>query len=293
MPDPDIFKDKSSKPKIVNPNFISPLVILLGASTFSQGALTDQFDAFPNGGTGWAADWVTSAGLNPTLAGTAPVNGGGQYLSAVNTANSTNFGITRNIGSLTSSIYTLTFDWRLDSTLDTFTSFNDRVHFGSNSDASFGTSANWGWIIGVSAADNGTTNTVHNGNWYFYNNRSTGGNGGFVQEDMVNTGIALAPNVTYSFTVTVNSATQTYSAAILGSDGSTFSEADLNFRNQSTPGTGQSNLVFGGAVSPATGSPLETMTWSLDNINVVPEPSSALLAGISGLLCFVRRRIVH
>lgn len=270
----------------------------LATAGFAAAALTDNFETgtYPNTGTGWSAGWAESTSTNNvdgSVINTNPINGGGNYLSVTNTVNSTNLGINRNIGSMVNSIYTLSFDWRLDSPLTTFTTFNDRIHFGSNNDASFGTTNTWGWIIGVSAADNGTTNTVFDGNWYFYNNQSTSANGNFDSADMVNTNVALVSGVTYSFTVTVNSTAQTYSASMVGSNGTSFSASNLNFRNQASAGTNQTNLVFGGAVSASSvvGTPTESLTWSLDNVNVVPEPSSLILAGLSGLLCFKRRRI--
>lgn len=273
--------------------FISSLI-----TGFASAALTDNFDvgAYPNTGTGWESGWVESTGGNNvdgTVTDANPLNGGGNYLTVTNTANNTSLGVRRNIGTLTSSIYTVTFDWRLDTPLTTFTAFNDRVHFGSTSETGLGTTVNSGWIIGVAAADNGTTNTVFDGNWYFYNNQSTTADGSFDSANMMDTGIALKSGVIYSFAVTVDSSAQTYSAAISGSDGSSFSASNLNFRNQTGNGLNQSNLVWGGAVSAGSGSSLETLTWSLDNVHIVPEPSSLMLAGLSGLLCFVRRRIVH
>lgn len=262
----------------------------------SHAALTDNFDTFPNGGTGWGAanEWRPSGSPNgggavtPTVTNTNPLNGGGNYLSVTTAVASTTLGIKRNLGSVAASPYTLTFDWRLDSPLTNFTEFNDRIHFGVNGTNSYGTDNNTGWSIGV-AANSGPNNSVFPGHWYFYNNTATSGNGEFNTANMVDTGIALVSGVTYSFVVTVDPVSKTYYASISGSDSTFFEQGNMRFRNQTTDGTTHTNLLFGGATSNAN----DQLTWSIDNINIVPEPSTAFLAGLSGLLCFVRRRIVH
>ncbi|WAC20688.1 PEP-CTERM sorting domain-containing protein [Luteolibacter sp. SL250] len=262
------------------------------APAITHAALTDNFDTgtYPNSGTGWSAGWTQGASTG-TVVSTNPLSGGGSYLSVTTgTTTSSNAGISRSIGTMAASPYTLTFNWRYDGNVSNFVSYDDRIHFGASTAVDYGTNANFTWLIGVVGGDNSTD--FSDGEWYFYDGSSstTTSENTFVPGDMQMTGMMLQSGVVYSFTVTVDPASQTYSASI--NDGSTFfSAASLNFRNQGAT-NGASNLLFGGAT---TGSPTadHVLTWSIDSINVVPEPSSGLLAGLSGLLCFVRRRIAH
>ncbi|MBX3741428.1 MAG: hypothetical protein KF712_10585 [Akkermansiaceae bacterium] len=284
--------------------FVAAFTVTL--TGFSSAALTDNFDTYPNGGTGWAAGWVESetngtpagnARVDGSLLTTSPLNGGGSYLSVTTAVQSTTMGIRRNMGSTAASPYTLTFDWRLDSSMSNFTHYNDRIHIGATSGtgaADFGSNLSFAWLIGVVGADDtANSNPFNDGEWYFYNNQSTTANGAFNTNNMTMTGIQLAQDVIYSFTVTVDPTAQTY--RVIMTDGTaTFDSASvvpggMNFRNQVNAGSTASTLVFGGA----TNSTADQLTWSLDNLNIIPEPSSAFLAALSGLLCFVRRRIVH
>jgi hypothetical protein len=275
--------------------FISTALIVLISS--GSAAITETFDTYPSGGSGWNASWVTSAGesiATASVESTNPLNGGGNYLSVSTSTAKPDTGIRRNIGSLGASDYTLTFDWRYDGDITTFNSYYDRIHFGATPGTSLGTSNTFTWIIGVVGGDDGNSK-FSDGEWYFYNGVSDSltVDNGFNSANMKTTGIFLESGVTYSFTVTVNAAAQTYSATIAPSNAPAFSASDLNFRNQETSGgnrsTNASNLIFGGS---NTG-PGHTLDWSIDNIVIIPEPSSLLLAGLSSLLCFARRRIVH
>ncbi len=266
--------------------------------TISHGALTDNFDTgiYPNSGTGWSAGWIESenqgmgtgnARADGTITSTSPLNGGGSYLSVTTAVANAETGIRRSIGSMSASPYTVSFDWRYDSNIANFNSYDDRIHFGATASAIHGTNDSFTWIIGV-VGGNGTTNFSAR-EWYFYNGVSTTTTSlnVFTSNNMRMTGMMLESDVVYSITVNVDPASQTYSASI--SNGTTsFSASGLNFRNQGTTNNA-SNLVLGGSNTGTN----HTLNWSIDSISVVPEPSSGLLAMLSGVLCFVRRRIAH
>jgi hypothetical protein len=265
----------------------------------SNAALTDNFDTgtYPTSGTGWSAGWIESenqgegvanARVDGTVTSTAPLNGGGSYLSVTTLVSNPSTGIRRNIGGMSASPYTVTFDWRYDSDIGTFNNYNDRIHFGAASSASYGTSDSFTWIIGVVGGNNGQT-LYSAREWYFYDGVSTTTTAQnlFDPASMRMTGMMLESGVVYSLTVNVDPASQTYSATI--DNGTTkFSASGLNFRNQGTTNNA-SHLLIGGSNIGVN----HTLNWSLDSLNVVPEPSSGLLAVLSGVLCFVRRRIVH
>jgi hypothetical protein len=265
----------------------------------SSAALTDNFDTgtYPSSGTGWATGWIESenqgegvanARVDGTVTSTSPLNGGGSYLSVTTLVSNSETGIRRNIGSMSASPYTLTFDWRYDSDIANFNSYGDRIHFGASTGSGFGSSASFTWIIGVVGGNNGGT-PYNAKQWYFYNGSSTSDTdqNTFSLDDMHMTGMMLQSGVVYSITVNVDPASQTYSATI--NNGTTsYSASDLNFRNQGSTNNA-ANLIFGGA---NTGSG-HNLNWSIDSINVVPEPSSGLLAMLAGFLCFFRRRIAH
>ncbi|RYD25219.1 MAG: hypothetical protein EOP87_24810, partial [Verrucomicrobiaceae bacterium] len=254
-----------------------PICSISGAALFpviAHAALTDNFDTgtYPNSGTGWSAGWTQGASTG-TVVSTDPLNGGGNYLSVTTgTTTSSNTGISRSIGAMAASPYTLTFNWRYDGNLANFVSYDDRIHFGASTAVDYGTNPNFSWLIGVVGGDN-TTN-FSEGEWYFYNGSSstTTSENTFVPGDMRMTGLFLQSGVVYSFTVTVDPASQTYSASISDGSGGFFNASGLNFRNQGAT-DGASNLLFGGAT---TGSPTadHALTWSIDSISVVPEPSS-------------------
>lgn len=276
---------------------ISPLLrailLSLTSSAIAGAVITENFDSYPGGGSGWAGSWVESEGLSGvsradgTLSTASPLKGGGSYLSVTTAVSSTELGIRRGLGAVASAPYTLTFDWRLDSSMTNFVSYNDRIHFGANSDVGFGTSVSWSWLIGVVGGDNGAT-TFDDGKWYFYDNNSSANpttDSAFNSDNMRVSNISLAAGVTYSFTVTVNPLTRKYDASI--TDGTnTFTQIGMDFRNQTAAASSSTNLVFGGSTSSVN----DQLTWSIDNINIVPEPSSMLLVAASGVLCFVRRR---
>lgn len=248
---------------------------------FSSGTLT--------GGTGWlGGSWtpLRTSPATPVVSSANPLTpGSGNYLPVVanNTASQTH-GVSRTIPTVVATnAHTITFDWRMDTPLTNFTEWNDRVHFGaSNGDVN--SNANFSWLVGVAAASNGTTNVVPAGKWYVYDHD---GDSDFTGDNLIDTGVDLVSGVTYSFTIQVNPVgTGTYTVSFTGSNGTGFSSGTLDFRNRNSAIA--NHIVFANVTSATT----DGTAFSFDNfaIDGVPEPSAALLVGISGLAVVVRRR---
>jgi len=265
-----------------------PLLVTAGAAQAAIVVSDDFSSGALNGGTGWTNSWTpTATSPSPPVVSSASelTTGSGNYLPVGPTSvtGNTTHAVARQFSSsVASSPYTVRFDWRMDTTLANFNTFNDRVHIGGSA-GNVTSDATFSWLVGVAGADNGTTNVVPDGHWYVYDYTN---NNGFSGANLVDTGITLTQNVVYSFVVNVNPAARNYTVNITGSDSSTYTSGDLDFRNQSTTPT--NTLVFG-SVTHATS---DTTAFSFDNVTIdgVPEPSSMALLGVLGAMGMVRRR---
>lgn len=253
---------------------------IVSSDDFSSGTLS--------GGTGWLNAWTPTATVptTPVVSNASELTAGsGNYLPVAPTSvtGNTTHAVSRQFSSVVaSSPYTVRFDWRLDTALTNFNTFNDRVHIGGSA-GNVTSDATFSWLVGVSAADNGTTNVVPDGNWYVYDYTT---NNAFSGANLVNTGISLTTGVTYSFVVNVNPAARNYTVTINGSDASSYVSGTLDFRNQSSSPT---NTLAFGSVTNETNDPT---TFSIDNISIdgIPEPSSIALLGVMGAIGITRRR---
>jgi hypothetical protein len=222
------------------------------------------------------------------------VSGGGRYVRVVNQANTTTeplgppasggYGIRKRFDSAvlnTTLPHTVSFDFRVDTPLTTFTEFADRFHIAASTDTNFTNTNNTStWTVGVvgaSTANNGTA-----GYWYFYDRTVSEA---FTPANMYITSLRLEQGVTYSFVINVNPATASYSATITSSTGATSTASNLGFRNNTVGAMGDL-LLFGGNTS-ASG---EMLGFSADNIIIVPEPGSALLVLVGSCSLAIRRR---
>ncbi len=246
----------------------------------------DQFRGIP--GEGWSNAWQTtlnSATLDSSVISANPLNGGGNYLSStlsVSGAATNGLGVvSRDYDSFgdvdVASMHTISFDIRLDSGFDTFTSNLDYIQIfdrsGSNTD--FGSGASW-LIRAAGDVPPGTTGLVAT-NWMVYDGTK---DNVFSNTRFVDTGVALVPGAVYRFDVTVDPASSEYTVAING----VTTNSDLGFRAGNTFVSGQLN--FGGRVNGQTD---ESMTFSVDSI-MIPEPSAALLVVLGSLPLLGRRR---
>lgn len=284
-------KDRAMKARV------SPLLLGVSLAAFAISAdrahaaivASDDFSSGTlSGGTGWLNSWTPTATnpSTPVVSNASELSAGsGNYLPVTPTSvtGNTTHAVSRQFSTVVaSSPYTVRFDWRMDSALTNFNTFNDRVHIGGSS-GNVNSDNTFSWLVGVAAADNGTTNVVPDGNWYVYDYTT---NNSFTGANLVNTGIALTTGVTYSFVVNVNPAARNYTVTINGSDSSSYVSGTLDFRNQSTTPT--NTLAFGSVTNETN----DTTAFSIDNISIdgVPEPSSIAVAGLLGAIGLVRRR---
>ena len=124
------------------------------------------------------------------------------------------------------------------------------------------------------------------GKWALYNGvrGSTGNN----TSNYVDSGVTVTQGDVYHFTVNLNPAARTYTLTIADTTaGTSFTSGTENFRTDNT--TLQNALVFNDNDSGNGGTAL---SYSLDNISVVPEPStwvSSLVAVALGAGVYLRR----
>jgi len=258
--------------------------------------IVENFNAgtFPGSAsdTGWANAWSGGGGTSG-LSSANPINSSGSYYSFVSGSANVNYSIRRQLDSSifnSTTPYTISWDYRLDSDISLFSGADHRINFGSSANLNdSGSNASTGWLVGVKAQGYG--GSALNGYWFFYDhaNPSSGLDGPYNESNMSSTGILMEQGKVYSFTLEVDPASKTYSASITvdGDPASTVTQTGLNFRNQTS---NQSHLnLYMGQFTTAN----EGFASSLDNltINAVPEPGRALLAFVSmGLLIFRRCR---
>lgn len=269
----------------------SPLAHAQVVADFTGGNGTASVDQYQGiAGDGWLNAWGvnttgTSGGTSfvPTVTNTSPLNGGGNYLSTTLTAGSgSSKGTVQRIVDGTSfdlaSPYTVSFDIRLDTAFTTFTADTDYLQIFDriNPDSSdFG--GNGAWLIRAAGA---SVNTITARNWMYYNGGKNAA--GYNPANFVDSGVALVPGTVYSFLIAVDPVNLEYTVSINGG----LASAAMGFRNNTAANLG--GLMFGGQTS-GTG---ETITFSVDNIAVVPEPSVTALGIVAGVavLTVLRRR---
>lgn len=264
--------------------------ILAGFTDGNGSVLVDQYVGAA--GNGWSTAWATNttgANAGTTVVGnvinTNPLNGGGNYLSTTLTAGAgagngkgveqrqyTSFG---NVS--LSQIHTVSFDYRMDSTLTGFDAAGDYIQaFDRPFNSDFG--ADGAWLIRATGA---STNGIAAHNWMFYNGGKNGG--GFSATNFVDSGVSLVSGQVYHFEININPALLEYSVSI---NGGAFS-APMGFRTNTAANLGRVN--WGGQLS----GPSEIMTYSLDSIAVtaaIPEPSTFMLLGIGATAIVTLRR---
>jgi len=246
-------------------------------------------------GGGWQGGWITTASGTAvaTVKNTSPVSGGGNYLSMTLAGSSSvaQVGLDRLFGgagggvSLTAT-QTISWDFRLDETgLSTFTGGNDRYQFMGNAAPDQTTAGSDEWFVFASGANPNLVPGFVADTWLFYSG-STSTNA-FNNGTVANSGIALTPGTTYHFTITTNPVTKTYLGSV--SDGVTTytTPTALNWRNYSSNPTASGGYFIASTIADNAG---ETRAYSLDSVQIVPEPSTMpLLMGALGLLGLRRR----
>jgi hypothetical protein len=252
----------------------------------------DQYQGIP--GDGWTTAWQTNTAASSagtSLVGfvdeSAPMNGGGKYLSSFLTGGSgvskgvqqRQYGSFDNVDILAA--HTVSFDLRLDSDTSKLTAGTDYFQaFDRPFTSDFG--ANGAWLIRASGA---SVNGIPALNWMFYNGGKDGG--AFNTANFVDSGISFISGLVYHFVIDIDPLNLEYTVSINGGPES----APMGFRTN-TP-TNLGSLNFGGQVSDAG----EVLAYSLDTVDVapvaVPEPSTVALvisAGLAGVGVMRRKR---
>jgi hypothetical protein len=242
---------------------------------------TDDGSIYPNGGTGWTGGWITQV--------SAAASDGSAIQYSQNAA-AQDGRLIRNVGfdlnSLSAGQYLrVKYDVMIGNDVSLFSSADDQIGatLRLGADGASGASADSTFII--RAYGNATGGAAQGLAWGAYNGGKN--NGGFNAGLFQNTGMLIAANTTYSFTIDVHSDTLDYDISIFNGT-TTVSLSDRGWR--STLDKAGSELVFLGRQSVIT----DNFKYGIDNISVsvIPEPTSFVLSvmSLSGIL-FARRRV--
>lgn len=265
-------------------SYTAPTSLTSGLGTTS-GAGTAGTGASGNGWlTGWRSAATSGASATAGVINTTPVKSGGNYFSATLTSSATT-GALDSVsvgraydatgGSLASATsLSMSFDFRVDSITTSRTSYDI---FDNKTRSS-----------GASASNTSFQFRAVNGVWNYFDGSSS---------TPIATTLAFTQGVTYSFNVTLNPASATYSFII--SDGTNSASGNsLGFRASSfatdttTGSVGGRWLTVAGFENSDNAS--QSTSFSLDNIAIttaIPEPSSAaLLIGAASLALVATRK---
>jgi hypothetical protein len=265
----------SRNPKsMIRPRFAA--LILLVASNPSQADVAANFtdgntfltpDQYPGGpGSGWLAGWVTTANPAAPVASvidTDPVNSGGNYLG-VSSSNANDNAIGRRFSSGVGTSVdltlptTITFDLRVDE-LTGWDDVNDyiTVH-GNNANAgsNFNVSSSSAFIIRAYALSPSAGKNA--GEWLFYS--GAGDAGAFNAANFQNSGMTVTAGTTYTFTITNDPATKTYTASIFDGTTTVTTAGSLGWRSGLAP----NSIAFNQKVNVGT----DVIAYSVDSITV-------------------------
>jgi len=273
------------------------MAVTTAGFTGGNGAGVDSFPG--SAGDGWQGGWSSlsdKATASATVVSAAPLNGGGNYLSATSTGDGGGIGVAawgRRYGAAgggvsLSQTQTISWSFRIDesqSSLNTsFTTGNDRYQFfGTTAVANSSGAANE-WFVFASGDNPSAVPGFVANHWGFYDGGTAGT--GFNAGTFVDSGITVAAGQTYSFNIVSDPLTRTYVGSISIDGSVAFTSDPLKWRNYSTNPSSSGGYFFAGVSADAAG---ETRSFSLDDIQVAPEPSSLLLA-TAGLLTLGTRR---
>jgi hypothetical protein len=214
---------------------------VLAVAEFSEGNVDNVPDGYVGDlGSGWAAAWEEIGWVNGSAtvetAGTPLYTGGGNYLTYGTSNSGGKMGVARDYSGPDFdplSPYTITFSYRLDDGLEealaTDISTMDRVQFVG---APFGvnsTSASSSFIVGAY----GTNYGLWTGGPYWLLFDGTN-DGVWDSTRLVNSGIAIAEDTVYDFTIDVNPTNRTYTATIVGNGSSFTTSSALGWRGDSS-----------------------------------------------------------
>lgn len=266
-------------------------------ANFTDGTGTSSPDSYTGAaGAGWVGAWSLSnaspSAGNGTVTNTSPLTpSGGNYLSI--STSSTSGGAasawTRQYGAgviALNAVHTISWSFRVDETIGTgFNGGNDRYQFygNRNNSSGFNSSSTVNeWFVFASGATPATANgTFVAKNWEFY---SGGATTAFGDGTIVDSGITLVTGTTYYFTIVNDPTTRTYVATV--SDGTnSFTSGTLNWRDRTA---GSSGGYFTASMVSTTAN--EVRSASIDDVLIIPEPSTVMLLVPAGALMLRRRR---
>ncbi len=256
-----------------------------------QASAVDQYGGTVGGG--WSSGWqvYTAGGSGFTrekqVLNSSPVNGGGNYLSISSDSTSTSsprWGVYREYDGAGTSVdlsqtLTYSFDYRFDDT-----SFFEG---GGASFVQIMEGAEWIWNTSTATWAIGTSSTADPSVKYW----SVGDGNGTGGASFINTNLQMNQGDTYSFLITSNPGTMSWDVSITNLDApmESYSNTGLGYAlNQSSHG---GSLWFNQQATDESSVPGTRFEASIDNIAIIPEPSTFLLLGLAlgGFLCTRRR----
>ncbi len=249
-------------------------------------ASVDQYVGTSGGG--WLSAWSSSnaATMNGTVTNASPlVTGGGNYLSI--TANGTGEKAIRRqfdgsvSGQDVTQPYQIKFNIRIDSRTG-WDAASDVISIMDRSTAGSATSTTSAFIIRVYGATPGASKPANQ--WLLYNGAKD--DGAFDVNKLVDSGMAVAVGTTYQFTINLNPANRDYTVSIY--DGvNTVNSSAMGFRTSAF--SGREHLHFHNIQSAAQ----DSTVFSIDRIEVIPEPAAAGMIGLGALSLWLRRRTLR
>lgn len=231
-------------------------------------AAVDDCSSYPDGGSGWLSDWQSDY---------SSVASDGSVITATQSSTDDDYLRRREDRDMASAtgIISIQADITL-SDLSNFDTSNDyvfltqalRQHGGTSSDSTF--------IIRGHGADSG--GAVAN-KWAWYDGNAD--NGSFDTNLLVDSGMLMEAGVTYSFTINVDVDNMSYDVTI---DNGTASVSGTNLGWRSSLDHTENWFIAGSKQDLSS----DGLSYSIDNISIVPEPATMLLLGLGGLV--IRRR---
>lgn len=241
-------------------------------------------------GNGWATAWQQGGNAAGTgVVNTSPLWDSGNYLQFVDNTTTSPTYVRRQFqnfeGLDIAQPHRITLSYRFDGSGAAFTHFNDRIAIFGDTAAVTSSATSNTWLIGVAGSNTGAGvgQSVNPGEWYFFDNN---GSNTFATSNMYDTNLVFVPGRAYAITIDVNPALGTYSASINDGVNPVVSASNLTFRSGST---GAASWFH---VSQNSDAPTDNAAFSIDSVQIVPEPTAGLatLAGFAALSLLRRRR---
>jgi hypothetical protein len=273
--------------------YFVPLVFAL-PSTAATTAIDDFSSLNLTGGSGdWINTWTNavSPSSSNTISRSAATGALVATRGGTGTATNTVGSVSRQYTATTSVLLTISFDFTIGSfptagASGTGTVAQDRFELYGGSSRQGGVDASNSWMILGGQNLTGLQSGL-GANWIFHNGKATGNfeNGAAGENSLIDSGISLVLGNTYRFTILDNPSTASYIASVdnLNDLAGAFTTGSLGYRGAAAANP---HIHFGARLSNAT----DTAGFTVDDVSIVPEPSSLLLSSIGVFALFRRRR---